>query len=89
MQSQKFKKRSISLNKLKWDLSWEIQQSAPAYKPGYKDCKLCIAEKYYILNEVDSVSLNVRSELLSKCRHKAKWKLTEEALILTPTHKKP
>ena len=38
-------------------------------------CKLCTAEKYYILNEVDHVSLNVRSELLSKCRHKAKWKL--------------
>ena len=59
----------------KWDINWEIQQSAPAYKPGSKDCKLCTAEKYYILNEVDSVSLNVRSELLSKCRHKAKWKL--------------
>ena len=59
----------------KWNLNWEIKQSAPSYKPGSKDCKLCTAEKYHILNEVDCVSLNVRSELLSKCRHKAKWKL--------------
>ena len=59
----------------KWNVRWEIIERAPAYKPGNKDCKLCIAEKYHILGEDDKTSLNVRSELLSKCRHKAKWKL--------------
>ena len=59
----------------KWNIRWEIKEKAPAYKPGANDCKLCIAEKFHILHEDDSKSLNVRSELLSKCRHKARWKL--------------
>ena len=59
----------------KWNIDWEIKERAAPYKPGTRDCKLCIAEKYHILNEDDTKSLNVRSELLSKCRHMAKWKL--------------
>ena len=46
-------------------------------KPGAVDCKLCTAEKYHILKEKEKLSLNVRSELLSKCRHRAKWKLSK------------
>ena len=64
-----------SKKSFKWNVRWEIKEQAASYKPGSKDCKLCIAEKFHILNEEDSKSLNVRSELLSKCRHKAKWKL--------------
>ena len=59
----------------KWNIKGEIKEMAPPYKPGNKVCKLCIAEKFHILNEEDNTSLNVRSELLSKCRHRAKWKL--------------
>ena len=62
-------------NNFKWKINWEIKEKAPAYRPGNRDCKLCIAEKFHILNEPERKSLNVRSELLSKCRHKAKWKL--------------
>ena len=61
----------------KWNISWDIKEKVPAYKPESKDCKLCMSEKYHILNEDDTKSLNVRSELLSKCRHKKKWKLSE------------
>ena len=61
----------------KWNIKWQIVETAPAYKLGDKDCKLCISEKYHILSEDDSKSLNLRSELLSKCRHKAKWKLNK------------
>jgi hypothetical protein len=61
----------------KWNLNWEIKERAIAYKPGAVDCKLCTAEKYHILNEEEKLSLNVRSELLSKCRHRAKWKLSK------------
>ena len=59
-------------NNFVWNIDWKIQERAQAYKPGNIDCNLCLAEKYHIFNENDSVSLNIRSELLSKCRHKAK-----------------
>ena len=59
----------------KWNIKWEIKEKAPVYQPGSIDCKLCIAEKFHILDENYRKSLNVRSELLSKCRHKYKWKL--------------
>ena len=71
--------------KIRFELKWEIKENRPEregskYNPGGKDCKLCSAEKYHILMEDDKRSLNVRSELLSKCRHRAKWKL--DKLIL-------
>ena len=68
----------------KWNVKWEIKERAPPYEPGNKDCKLCVSEKYHILNEDDNKSLNVRSELLSKCRHKAKWKLKELLTYFQP-----
>ena len=61
--------------KFKWNINWEVIEKAPTYKPGSKNCNLCIAEKHHILREDNNISLNVRSELLSMCRHKAKWKL--------------
>ena len=57
--------------KVKFGLTWEIKEKAVIYKPGGKDCKLCNAEKYHILMANDKGSLNCRSELLSKCRHRA------------------
>ena len=65
---------------IKFEIKWEIKEKASKYNPGGKDCKLCSAENYHILMEDDKRSLNVRSELLSKCRHRAKWKL--DKLIL-------
>ena len=65
---------------IRFEIKWEIKEKAQKYNPGGKDCKLCSAEKYHILMEDDKRSLNVRSELLSKCRHRAKWKL--DKLIL-------
>ena len=66
-----------SQKNFEWNIQWKIKEKAPAYKPGEADCKLCLAEKFHILNERDKISLNLRSELLSKCRHKAKWKLSK------------
>ena len=62
---------------VKYSIKWEIKEKAPIYKPGAKECKLCNAEKYHILMEDYKQSLNCRSELLSKCRHKSKWKLVK------------
>ena len=63
-----------TLSRHVWRLG-EIKEKAVIYKPGGRDCKLCNAEKYHILMVNDKGSLNCRSELLSKCRHRAKWKL--------------
>ena len=76
----KLKDMESSLNEnrrknFKWNLNWEIKEQASSYQPWNKDCKLCIAEKFHILNEDDCKSLNVRSGRLSKCWHRAKWKL--------------
>ena len=40
-----------------------------------KDCNLCIAEKAHILEADTKTSLNNRSEMLTMCRHKAKFLL--------------
>ena len=66
--------------RIKFEIKWEIKEKASKYNPGGKDCKLCSAENYHILMEDDKRSLNVRSELLSKCRHRAKWKLDKIVL---------
>ena len=63
--------------KVKYSMKWQIKEKARIYKPGAKKCKLCNAEKYHILMEDYKQSLNIRSELLSKCRHKSKWKLVK------------
>ena len=55
--------------KIRFEIKWEIKEKAAKYNPGGKDCKLCSAEKYHILMEDDKRSLNVTSELFSKCRH--------------------
>ena len=69
-----------------WNIRWEIKEKVAAYKPGDKNCKLCAAEKHHIFKENDKISLNLRSELLSKCRHKRKFKL---ANFLPKPPKKP
>ena len=59
--------------KIRFEIKWEIKEKAP-------NCKLCSAEKYHILMEEDKRSLNDRSELLSKCRDRARWKLNKIVL---------
>ena len=43
------------------------------YSNVSKRCDLCATEKLKIRDEDKSVSLNKRSELVSKCRHKNKY----------------
>ena len=37
-----------------------------------KYCKLCLTEKFYILNINNDNSLNSRTEFVNKCRHRNK-----------------
>ena len=32
-----------SQKNFEWNIKWDIKEKAPTYKPGEKDCKLCLA----------------------------------------------
>ena len=87
---------STSLSKYIWKLKsedkqfnidWSIEASAPAYNPASKNCRLCTMEKTIILFREEKNPLNKRSELLGKCRHRAKYLLS--ATIKQPNQKIP
>ena len=73
------------LSKLYWNLtsagkkpqiSWTIEKHANACLQKRKSkCQLCLAKKVSILQANPSTTINRRSELVSKCRHKSKFKL--------------
>ena len=76
---------STSLSKHVWNLksnnkpftiSWTIAGKDPPYNPVAKLCKLCLLEKTLILISSEPNSINKRSELMSKCRHRAKFLLS-------------
>ena len=58
-------------------LKWEILDKAMTYRKGGRLCGLCTAEKIHIMDNIQNPEyLNRRTELAQKCRHKAKFKLS-------------
>ena len=57
--------------KVTYAIEWEILERSRAYHGGARQCNLCIAEKYHIITSHNT--LNKKSELVSKCRHKNKF----------------
>ena len=59
-------------------LSWSILKTAPAYNNISKKCPLCMQEKFEIITYKNPDELlNKKSELISTCRHKRKFMLSE------------
>ena len=56
-------------------ITWSIVCKLFAYTSGVKRCNLCLAEKLAILQADQRTLLNKRSEFVSKCRHRNKFKL--------------
>ena len=56
-------------------LTWEIKGQYKAYNPTLKKCNLCLNEKLAIIDDPDKNLLNKRSEVISQCRHRNKFKL--------------
>ena len=56
-------------------IEWSIADRAPPYHCKSKRCNLCLAEKLTILRADQTLTLNSRLELVSKCRHRYKFKL--------------
>ena len=67
---------TLKRNNVHYTINWEILQRAPAYCPGTKRCDLCTTEKLFIARAEKKSLLNKRSELLSRCRHRNKFCLS-------------
>ena len=59
---------------LEGEVRWEIAKRAAPYKCGAKRCDLCVTEKMVIAAADPIITLNKRSELVSTCRHRAKFR---------------
>ena len=77
-------KDATELSKHIWDLKakgsefaihWSILRRAPAYAGASQRCALCLTEKMCIATADRRSTLNKRSELVSKCRHRNKFSL--------------
>ena len=75
-------KTAFELSKYVWDLKaegsdyaikWEIVQHAARYRCGTRRCDLCLTEKMVIASDDSPSMLNNRAQLVSTCRHRAKF----------------
>ena len=57
-------------NNKNFNINWKIIGRAKPFNPVTKKCNLCTKEKYHIIFQPESASLNERSELFSTCRHR-------------------
>ena len=62
-------------NNTPYAIKWCVLAKCAPYACGAKLCNLCITEKYEILKSDPRKTLNKRTEIVGKCRHRAKFKL--------------
>jgi len=71
------------LSKYIWDLKdsnrpykieWNIAQRAVPYRCGSRRCDVCLTEKMIIALADPTSTLNKRAEIVSTCRHRAKFR---------------
>ena len=91
------KRSSTALSLFVWnnDLSptpkieWSIRARTKPYKPGNKDCQLCLAEKLCIIQNIGNNShLNRHNEIARKCMHRRAFTLGRFSEKETKTRKK-
>ena len=58
-------------------ITWSIKSKANALSSGGYQCDLCLTEKLTILMANPKNTLNKRDEIMTKCRHKQKYLLSE------------
>lgn len=61
---------------LNHDIKWNLLCHAIPYQCGSRRCDLCLSEKLAILHGDPNVTLNTKSEILSKCCDGNKFKLS-------------
>ena len=60
---------------IKYDISWSVSAKAYTYRGGSTHCDLCLTEKTIIAYANPTTTLNSRTEILGKCRHRLKFTL--------------
>ena len=60
------------------------QTKYKAYNPTLKKCNLCLNEKLSIIDNPDKILLSKRSEVISQCRHRNKFKPVNLTALKTP-----
>ena len=66
-----------------FELSWRILSKARSYSPSNKICNLCNREAYFIIYKSNLGTLNKRNELMNTCRHRLKFKLSNQDKTFT------
>ena len=57
-------------------VTYRIKGKAKPYSPTSRICPLCTLEKLFIAKSDENSTLNRRTEIANKCRHKAKFALS-------------
>ena len=65
-------------------LTWKIKGQYKAYNPTFQKFSLCLNEKLAIIDDQDKNLFNKRSEAISQCRHRIKFKLVNLMSCKTP-----
>ena len=58
-----------------FSINWKLIKQCPVYNPANGRCALCTNEKLEIIQYKGDNLLNRRSEIVSTCRHRAKFML--------------
>ena len=74
---------NLKMKQLNPQISWKIKGIYQSYNTTSKRCNLFLTEKLEILDDPDKNLLNERSEIISQCRHKNKYRLKTLASNMT------
>jgi hypothetical protein len=58
-------------------IKWNIIKRCQSYNPSTERCNLCLNEKFLIMTFDNGFLLNKKSELVSSCRHRKKFLLSQ------------
>ena len=75
----------LKKNKIDYEISWSKEARAFPYQGGGAICNLCNMEKTLIVTNNPAVSLNRRTEIMGKCRHKWPFYLNNYHGLKVPT----
>ena len=62
--------RELKDKNLNYSLKWDFIETAETFNPITKKCRLCLKEKFHIMYNRPSSSLNKRQEIFNTCRHR-------------------
>ena len=66
---------SLKDKNIPFSIKWSVAARAHPYRCGTRRCDVCITEKTIIARSKHPKLLNKRSEIVSKCRHRNKFRL--------------